>query len=323
MTAPTDDGSVPSIDVEGFAGDPDRLAREVGEACTSVGAFTITGHGVDPAVVARLDREAQRFFALPLVDRLAVATADSTMPYGYIPVDDEALERSIGGETAPDLKETFNIGPFDPPPVPPERLDDPDERAIHSPTPWPTALPALRTAAEAYYRVMEQLAGALMATFARALGLPADWFAPLIDRHGSALRLAHYPALTDPAAVAGRDRAGAHTDYGTLTILWTDGRPGLQFQRPDGEWVDVVAEPGSFVVNLGDLMQRWTNDRWRSTMHRVVAVADGAPRRSIPFFHNANWDARIECLVADGEPPRYPPTTAGHHLMEKYRATRG
>ena len=78
---------------------------------------------------------------------------------------------------------------------------------------------------------------------------------------------------------------------------------------------------GGLIVNLGDLMQRWTNDRWRSTMHRVVATAQPGSRLSIPFFHNANWDARIECIVSDGEAPRYPPTTAGRHLMDKFRST--
>jgi isopenicillin N synthase-like dioxygenase len=89
----------------------------------------------------------------------------------------------------------------------------------------------------------------------------------------------------------------------------------------DGEWVDVEALDGGLIVNLGDLMQRWTNDRWRSTMHRVVPAGSGR-RLSIPFFHNANWDARVECIVTGGEEPRYPPTTAGHHLMEKFRSTR-
>jgi len=242
-------------------------------------------------------------------------------PYGYSPPEAEALERSIGGVAAPDLKETFNVGPIDPPLRPLDEMDDPDERAVYASNLWPVAVPELRPAAEGYYRSMAELADRLMAVFATALDLPADWFAPLIDRHGSALRLAHYPAIAVGSDVAGRFRAGAHTDYGTLTILWTDGNPGLEVELPDGTWADVEPVPGSLIVNLGDLMQRWTNDRWRSTMHRVLPVADGRSRLSIPFFHNANWDAHVECLVADREQPRYPPTTAGRHLMEKFRST--
>ena len=142
---------------------------------------------------------------------------------------------------------------------------------------------------------------------------------PFIDEHGSALRLAHYPAV-DGGAEPGQLRAGAHTDYGTLTVLWTDGQSGLQVETAAGEWIDVDDVDGGLIVNLGDLMQRWTNDRWRSTMHRVVVPGFAGRRLSIPFFHNANWDARIECIVA-GDEPRYPPTTAGRHLMEKFRST--
>jgi isopenicillin N synthase-like dioxygenase len=108
-----------------------------------------------------------------------------------------------------------------------------------------------------------------------------------------------------------------------LTILRLDAEPGLQVIGSEGEWVDVEAPDGALVVNLGDLMQRWTNDRWRSTMHRVV-VRDGRHDRrrlTMPFFHNANWDARVECLTADGETPRYEPVLAGAHLMAKFRST--
>ena len=111
-----------------------------------------------------------------------------------------------------------------------------------------------------------------------------------------------------------------HTDYGTLTILWTDGSPGLEVQI-DGEWTPIDAPDGTFVVNLGDLMQRWTNDRWRSTMHRVVIADPSVSRLSIPFFHNANWDALIECIAAPGEVVHHPPVRAGAHLMSKFRST--
>ncbi len=310
--------AVPVVDL---AADGDVVAAEIGAACRSVGFFTIVGHGVDDRIVADLHREALAFFALPAADRMATAMGGTGMPYGYSPPEGEALQRSLGDDASPDLKETFNIGPIDATATQVAAMDDPDQRAIHAPTPWPDASPGLRPAAEAYYRAMASLAARLMSAFAVALELPPDFFAPLIDRHGSALRLAHYPPIPVGTDVTGRFRAGAHTDYGTLTILWTDGRPGLQVEAPDGAWIDVDAVPGSLIVNLGDLMQRWTNDRWRSTMHRVVPVADGVARLSVPFFHNANWDARVECLVADGERPHHPPTTAGRHLMGKFRST--
>ena len=127
----------------------------------------------------------------------------------------------------------------------------------------------------------------------------------------------------DAAPRAGELRAGAHTDYGTLTILRLDAEPGLQVQTPDGSWADVEAPDGALVVNIGDLMQRWSNDRWRSTMHRVVVPPGRQDQRrlTMPFFYNANWDPRVECIVADGTSPRHEPVLAGAHLMEKFRST--
>jgi isopenicillin N synthase-like dioxygenase len=322
MDAPA--ASVPVIDLSGFVDGDRRRRRELGEqidrACREVGFFTVVGHGVDEATVEALRTSARAFFDAPLEDRLAVAMPEPGYPYGYNPLQAEALNRSIGGEAQADLKETFNVGPIDPPPRPLAEMADPDERAVYAPNLWPAAVPSLRPAVEAYYRSMADLAATLMEAFAVALGLDDRIFDDLIDAHGSALRLAHYPAL-DVAPPPGQFRAGAHTDYGTLTILWTDGEPGLQVQAPDGSWLDVEPVDGGLIVNLGDLMARWTNDRWRSTMHRVLAADPSADRLSIPFFHNANWDATVECIVADGEAPKYPPITAGRHLMEKFRST--
>ena len=320
----TPSASVPIIDLSGFRDGDIRQRRALGEridrACREVGFFTVVGHGVNDATVETLRSAAQDFFDAPLEDRLAVAMPEPGSPYGYNPMRAESLNRSIGGVALADLKETFNVGPIDPPPRPLGDMEDPDERAVYAPNLWPPAVPSLRPAAEAYYRSMADLAATLMEAFAVALGLDARTFDHLIDAHGSALRLAHYPAL-DERPVPGQFRAGAHTDYGTLTILWTDGEPGLEVQAVDGTWLAVEPVDGGLIVNLGDLMQRWTNDRWRSTMHRVVAAAEVGSRLSIPFFHNANWDARVACIVADGETPKYPPTTAGRHLMEKFRST--
>ena len=319
MTQP----KIPVVDLARFVGGDESQRRAVGaeidDACRTVGFFTIVGHGLDPAMIERLRAAALMFFDGPLDERLAVAMPEPGYPYGYNRLEAEALNRSIGGVEPPDLKETFNIGPIDPPPRPLDEMTDADERAVYARNLWPAAVPELRPAAESYYRAMAELAGTLMESFAVALGLDPLTFAPFIDEHGSALRLAHYPEST--GAADGRLRAGAHTDYGTLTILWTDGTPGLQVLSPSGSWIDVEPVEGGLIVNLGDLMQRWTNDRWRSTMHRVGLVPGSGRRLSIPFFHNANWDAPVECIVADGEAPRYAATTAGHHLMEKFRST--
>jgi isopenicillin N synthase-like dioxygenase len=314
---------IPVVDLGRFVGGSAAARAAVGAeidgACRTAGFFTVVGHGIDPDLVEDIHRVALAFFDLPLEHRLAVRMPEPGYPYGYGPYEGEALNRSLGVPAAADLKETFNVGPVDPPPRPLEEMTDADERAVYSPNLWPAALPELRPVVERYYRAVAELAATLMEAFAVALGLAPDTFSPYVDRHASALRLAHYPDAGGHRGIGGL-RAGAHTDYGTLTVLWTDGAPGLQVESLDGRWVDVDPVDGGLIVNIGDLMQRWTNDRWRSTMHRVVPVGSGR-RLSIPFFHNANWDARIECIVTDGDEPHHPPTTAGRHLMEKFRST--
>lgn len=320
--------TIPVVDIgpalPGSPADPAAraaMARAIDEACAALGFLGITGHGIDPGLVAAVHDAARAFFDLPVDGRMAVVMPEPGYPYGYNPFSAEALERSLGGAGLPDLKETFNVGPIDPPPRPLAEMDDPDEAAVYAPNLWPDRPVGFRETVEAYYRAMSDLSAAVMRGFAMALGLDEAWFDPLIDRHGSALRLAHYPALSSQTPVDGRFRAGAHTDYGTLTVLWTDGRPGLEVLDAAGEWQPVVVPEGAFVVNLGDLMARWTNDRWRSTMHRVVVAEPAEARVSIPFFHNANWDAVVECIVGPDERPRHQPVTAGRHLMAKFRST--
>jgi isopenicillin N synthase-like dioxygenase len=300
-------------------------AADVDSACREFGFLIVDGHEIPVQVAADAWATGQTFFRLPLDQRLTVAMPEPTYPYGYSPLAGERLANSLGNRTLPDLKETFSIGPVDPPQRPIEDMDDDDERAVHASNQWPAALPAMQREWEAYYRAHASLAARLMEVFALALGLPDNFFRRFIDRHGSAMRMVRYPALSTPPT-DGQLRAGAHSDYGTLTILRVDGEPGLEIQGRDGTWTAVQSPGDGLIVNLGDLMERWTNDRWRSTMHRVVARPDGpTPERwSIPFFHNANWDAIVECLptcLGSGEQPKYPPVSAGAHLMGKFRST--
>ncbi len=306
-------GWVPVIDLQG-----PHAPGAVAEACEQVGFLTVVGHGVPAEVVDQAWRSARAFFDLPLVEKMRVAMPRPGYPYGYSPVAGETLSASLGTHSHPDLKESFAIGPVDPAG---HRFADPDEEFAWSANLWPDALPGLQAAWERYYRALSDLAARLLGTMAVGLGLEAHHFDRLIDRHTSAMRALNYPPRTD--ALEGQYGASAHTDYGTLTILLADpDQGGLQVQDPRGGWHDVGAERGSFVVNLGDAMARWTNDRWRSTMHRVV-VPDGR-RQSIAFFHNANWDAVIDCLptcLAPGEEPLHGPIAAGPHLMQKFRST--
>ncbi len=290
----------------------------INAACEDVGFLTIVGHGVSETIVDDAWCTAREFFDLPLDEKMRVAMPRPGYPYGYSPIAGETLAKSLGNGGAPDLKESFAIGPVD---RPTHTITDPDEEFAWSQNLWPDALPQLRPAWELYFRSLGDLAARLLRLMAIGMELPEQHFDPMINRHTSAMRALSYPPRVHVAP--GQLGASAHTDYGTLTILLADPvQGGLQVTDDEGNWHDVAAAPGSFVVNLGDAMARWTNDRWRSTMHRVQ-VPQGR-RQSIAFFHNANWDARIECLptcLPAGEQPKYAPIAAGPHLMQKFQST--
>lgn len=289
----------------------------IDHACRDLGFLAVVDHGVDQSVLERSWSDARHFFDLPIGERMRVAMPYPGYPYGYSPIAGETLARSTGKVASPDLKESFAIGPVEPPT---HRFMDSDEEFAWSDNLWPPALPGMRESWSARYHELSALADRLLSLMARSLGLPVDHFQSLIDRHTSAMRALNYPGGDQTPGGWG---ASAHTDYGTLTILQVDPHePGLEVRTADGSWVDVDPPAGALVVNLGDAMERWTNDRWRSTLHRVRVPR--RRRQSIAFFHNANWDAVIECIPTCLEPgaePRHPPVQAGPHLMTKFRAT--
>ena len=322
MTAP----AIPVIDIAPYrAGDPagtKRVAEAVGAACEDIGFLIIAGHGVPDALVRDVFDVSRRFFDLPVDEKLAMRSDDPGVPRGYSALASKNLGRTYGLDTPPDLREQFFIGP----------LEDwaghfqnfPGAAKVYAPNVWPARPAAFREIFTAYYRAQERLAGELMRIFALALGLPEAWFDGMIDRHFSTCPSNLYP---EPAGepLAGQLRAGPHTDFGSLTILAVNDAPGgLQVLFPDGAWHDVRPASGHFVVNLGDMMGRWTNDRWKSTVHRVVNPprehAGGSRRQTVGFFLHPNYDARVTCLptCADADhPPRYAPILAGEHMLAK------
>ena len=264
--------AVSCVSVVDISADPGAVGAELDEICRAVGFFQITGHGVTGQVAERAWTAATRFFDLPPEDKLSVARPAPDYPYGYIPLAGESLSQSIAGAAPPDLKEVFNAGP---PARPARPFADPGEAWAYSPSLWPAALPELREAWTAYYDAMRDLGDRLMSLFARGLGLPPGFFGGQTGQAANALRAINYPAR-DTAPLPGQLRAGAHTDYGTLTVLRQDEVGGLEVLDPGGRWVAVEPVRGAFVINIGDLMARWTNDRWRSTLHRVVDPPDPA-----------------------------------------------
>jgi isopenicillin N synthase-like dioxygenase len=329
MNTDTRHHTVPQIDLTPWlAGGPaERLAvaRAIGRACEDIGFFTIVGHGVEPGLIDRMDRVSRAFFDLSLADKQKVARPKPEQSRGYIGVGEENLAYGVGTATT-DLKEFFAIGPVDVPDAPYYTV--PAAYPSFAPNVWPARPAELRAVYTDYYRAMERLAAEVMRAFALALDLPEAFFTDKIDRHVSGIRVINYP--DQPVAPpAGQLRAGAHSDYGALTILKAENVPGgLQVLNRAGDWVDVKPPAGAFVVNIGDLMMHWTNDRWVSTLHRVMNpprdAALGSRRQSVVFFFQPNYDALIECLpscVSADNPARYEPVTSGEHRLRKFLRT--
>ena len=313
---------VPIVDVGAFeTGDANTrraIAGELAHAVEQIGFLSVTGHGVPESVIENMRAGAWRLFGLPIATKQRYLDSSMTLNRGYTPFAAEH-NGSSGTEKAPaDLREGFIYGPFD-------RPDD----AYHTGAAaafayqaniWPDAVPGLDEIFKSYYRAVEGFNTRLQRIFADALGLETDFFVDKFDRHASVVRLLHYPAQDfDPPD--GQLRCGAHTDFGSHTILLVDDTPGgLQVRAKDGAWLDVFPPAGSFVVNIGDLMMMWTNDRWLSNLHRVVnppaAMRGRAKRLSIAFFVHPNSDAPIECIPTcrkDDAPVRHARVLAGDY----------
>lgn len=298
-----------------------RVAAAIDAACREIGFFAITGHGVPDAVVHELRRLAHAFFALPLEVKLA-ARHPAGINRGYHPMGGEALAAANDLAAPPDLKEFFHVGPVDVGDDP--YYTCPEGRRHFAPNLWPPAPAGFREAATAYYRAMSRLVLELMRLAALALDVEETFFDDKVDRAIGTMRLNYYPAQAVPPA-PGQLRASPHTDYGGFTILsGEDVAGGLQVRARDGRWLDVATTPTTFVVNIGDLLMRWTNDRWLSNLHRVVnppREAGPSPARlSIAFFSHPNYDVVIEGLPSQG-PPKYPPVRSGDYRDLKYAKT--
>ncbi len=322
--------SVPIIDIApywtGSKASVRALAQAIDTACRDIGFLIIDGHDTSPELIASVEEVSRAFFDLPLEEKMQVVRPAPDGTRGYIPIEAESVARSRGGDAPGDLNESFMIGPVDAGQDP--YHTGPAAGKHFATNLWPERPASLREIYTAYFRKMSELARSLMRLFALALDQPETFFDAKIDKHISRLRVRNYPPpLTPPEP--GQLRAGAHCDYGSLTILKTEDKPGgLQVYNKAGEWVDVPVVPGCFVVNLGELMARWTNDQWVSTLHRVVnppqELASESRRQSLVFFHNPNYDAVIECIPScqsQDRPPKYPVTTSGEHLRSQFVRT--
>lgn len=317
---------VPVIDISpwlaGDAAGRRAVACQVDDACREWGFLIIVGHGVSADEVTAMERAAWAFFDLSLSERLACELPPQPGRRGYQRFATGVNGRLLGRDAPPDLRESFRMGPEavagDP------YYDSQEMRGFFKPNVWPQAAPEMRAVWERYYAAMGVLALQLMQIFAEALELPRNWFDDKLSRPASQLVAQHYPAL-ESAPPPDQFRNHAHTDFGNLTILKSEDRPnGLQVLGRDEVWHEVVPVPGTFIVNIGDMLAQWTNDRWHSTMHRVANPPDDertrARRLSVVFFHepspNALIDAVPSCVSAEW-PKKYAPIRAGEYMAKK------
>lgn len=304
---------IPVIDVSalrnGTSGAVADIAERIRKASETAGFFYVSGHGVPESVTDAAQAAAAAFFARPEDEKQRVRV--DARHRGYVGYGQAKL--SAGARA--DLKETFvwglELGP-----------DDPDVLAgkpLMGPNQWPDAMPEFRASLTAFYDAMSDCARLLLRPLAVGIGLPQNWF---VDRFRKPLArgaVLHYPP--QPATAPG-DQFGvsAHTDYGGITLIWQDPNGGLEVCNPRGEWVPAVPIPGTFVVNMGDLMERWTNHRYASNPHRVTNRS-GRERYSMALFFDPEFDTEIACIDTcrnDGEAPLYPPVRCGDYIVGRF-----
>lgn len=325
---PTPGFHVPLVDLSPYVegGGPEEratTAAALDRAARTVGFIQIVGHGVPAAVQSAFGDALDRFFGLPLAEKKAYRTGPE-VNRGYTPPRTESLSLSLGIAPANrmhDFFEAFNVG-----------AAASDHPGLDLPLPeyaenvWPD-VPGFADAVTAYSAQARRVAGALTDVFADALGLPAGYFDAFTDHSVDVLRMNNYALDEEVVELDGElVGMGAHTDYGIVTVLWADQVPGLQVLGHDGAWNDVQPADGALLVNLGDLMARWTNEQWTSTVHRVKPpIVDGRirRRRSAAFFHDGNLDALVTTLPSCvGAGSLYEPITVGEHLAVKLAGSR-
>jgi isopenicillin N synthase-like dioxygenase len=275
---------------------------ELAKACTEVGFFYIRNHGLPRSVLDALIAQMQQFFALPVEVKTQTAIEDSPQFRGYLPINYKGT-----GNKGNNLQEGFLVMP--------ERAPDP-RYPTYGPNQWPSAAPGLKPAMLAYYAECERLAAELVRGFSLALGLPETGLDSRFNEPMTMLKLNHYPEQGKPEHDLEIGVVG-HTDSGGFTILWQDDVGGLEVLNKNNEWVVAPPIADTFVINVGDMMQTWSNWAFSSTTHRVVNRY-GCDRYSIPFFMNPSYDSVIEPLFGSA-PAQFKPFRSGEYTHEIYK----
>jgi len=279
-------------------------------ACGEIGFFTVKNTGLSTDEFVDLFTQAHRFFAQPLEDKMRIRIENSSHHRGYGTVGAEQLSP----DTPADFKETFDMSRDLDATHPGVRSGDP----FYGPNQYPQ-LAGFKEVVERHYQRLSETGLNLLALMAVSLELPIDYFDPLFNDQTSVLRMIHYPPATD----AGQISAGAHTDYGCLTLLAQDAVGGLEVKPKGQDWIRVPYEPDTLVVNIGDLMQRWSNNVFQSTPHRVIPPL-GVDRYSTPFFLEPNTKTQVACFpscITPETPCQYEPIFSDDWITSRFNQT--
>ena len=305
--------SVPIVDVAPLFDGSDAAARtvaaEIRRASIEVGFFYVRGHNVPLDLMRAMLMGAKYFFTLPEERKRAIQVNNAHR--GYVPF----AQTTLGRAKKPDLKESLNFAfPF--------QAGDPylaDGKPLIGLNQWPAGEPVLQRIAEDYYAGVFELGQKLLEGFALALDIDRGFFRELYRHPLVRARLVHYPPQR-AGDNEGQFGAAPHTDWGCITVLWQDDVGGLQVRNRSGQWIDAPPIEGTFVINIGDMLERWSNDLFVSTPHRVVN-SSGRERYSIPIFYDPDFETVVECLPncsGAANPPKYPRTVAGEYITAQY-----
>jgi isopenicillin N synthase-like dioxygenase len=293
------------------------VAQEVHAACRDAGFFYVRNHGLPARLVDDMFAVSREFFARPMDEKMQCSVKNSPAYRGY----EWPGIQTLDPDSPPDLKEDFLFGIDRGPEHPLVRAGTPR----HGMNVWPAGGETFRRCSEAYFDAVLQLSRHLMRIIALSLSLHERSFDGYFRDPDVSLRMLHYAPHPDDAEY-NQLGCGAHTDWGAITVLAQDDSGGLEVQTAAGDWIFAEPIPGTFVVNIGDLLARWTNDLYRSTPHRVLNNRSGRSRYSAALFFDPDFYARIECLPhcrSDDNPARYAVCTAGEHKHELYCRSRG
>ncbi|SEF62805.1 isopenicillin N synthase family dioxygenase [Marinobacterium lutimaris] len=288
------------------------VADELGRACREVGFFYVIDHGIPQPVIDRVFSDARRFFDLPLAQKEALSIKRSAHNRGYVAMADEQLNPAAGA----DMKEAFNIGVE----LAPDHPDLLADKPFRGPNFWPE-MPDWREQMLEYFDACVELGRLIHRGLSLDLGVDEQFFARHLANPLATLRMLRYPASAD-AVKRDDGGAGAHTDYGNITILATDGVAGLEVSTRDGDWIQAPSVPGAFVCNIGDCLMRWSNDTYVSTPHRVRPPE--SERYSVAFFMEADPDSIVDPReLRPDEEPKYEPVRFVDYLTGRLNATYG